>query len=118
EFYQLYAFFNNMNEKAMDGNALLPPPMMKLPTPEQEKKFAELNAAIAPIEQRIRDEVAKISYQEPKTKPAAKERSDYVWVDDDFPAGAKVERSGAELRWVENEKAFSGRRAIARTDEG
>src|SRR6266850_5228833 len=32
EFYQLYAFFNSVNEKAMDGNALLPPPILKVPT--------------------------------------------------------------------------------------
>lgn len=32
EFYQLYAYFYNLTEKAMDGNALLPPPSIKAPT--------------------------------------------------------------------------------------
>ena len=32
EFYQLYAYFNNLTEKAMDGNAKLPPPSVKAPT--------------------------------------------------------------------------------------
>ena len=39
EFYQVFSIFNNIAEKAMDGNALLPPPMLKLPTPEQEKQL-------------------------------------------------------------------------------
>jgi hypothetical protein len=120
EFYQMYAFFNNMNEKAMDGNALLPPPTMRLPTTDQQKKIADLNESIAPVESQIREEVAKIKYKEPKREPVSTNRSEFVWVDDDFPAGAKltVNDGNAPLRWVEGDKAFSGRRAIARTDKG
>src|SRR5882762_5780962 len=54
EFYQLYAFFNSINEKAMDGNALLPPPVLKLPSVEQKEKLAELDDLLAPSQQRIR----------------------------------------------------------------
>ncbi|MSU59593.1 MAG: DUF1553 domain-containing protein [Pedosphaera sp.] len=118
EFYSLYAFFNNMNEKAMDGNALLPPPTMRLPTVEQQKKMAELNESIAPVEKLISDEAAKIDYKEPNATPAAKERGDFVWVEDDFPKGAKAEIAGAPLQWIEGEKVFSGKRALARTDTG
>ena len=118
EFYQVYAFFNNMNEKAMDGNALLPPPTMKLPSAEQQARFARLNESIAPVEERIRTEVAKIDYREPKAKPASKERADFVWVEDDFPSGAKVELAGAPLQWEEGSRVFSGKRALVRTDAG
>lgn len=118
EFYSLYAFFNNMNEKAMDGNALLPPPVMKLPTVEERKKLEELNAAIAPIELRMNEAAAKISYQEPKARPVAKEREDFVWVEDAFPAGAKADAAGAPVQWIEGERVFSGKRALARTDTG
>jgi len=118
EFYQLYAFFNNATEKAMDGNALLPPPTIKLPTPEQKAKLAQLNEAIAPVEKRIREAAAKIEYAEPPHKPAAKERSDFVWVEDEFPKDAKVEANGAALRWIEGEQVYSGKRALARTDTG
>ena len=38
EFYQLFAFFNAAADAAMDGNALAPPPIIKLPTAEQERK--------------------------------------------------------------------------------
>lgn len=118
EFYQMYAFFNNMNEKAMDGNALLPPPVMKLPTTAQQKKLQELNDAIAPVERQISVEAAKINYTEPKAKPASKERADFVWVDDDFPAGATVKSDGAALQLVEGGAALSGSRALTRTDAG
>lgn len=118
EFYQMYAFFNNLSDKAMDGNALLPPPTMRLPTPEQQKKHKALSEAIAPVETQIAAEVAKITYKEPKAPPAPKQREDFVWVDDEFPAGAKAEVAGAPLQWVEGDKAFSGKRALSRTDTG
>jgi len=33
EFYQVFSIFNNLAEQAMDGNALLPPPSLQLPSP-------------------------------------------------------------------------------------
>ncbi len=122
EFYQFYAFFNNFNEKAMDGNALLPAPTMKLPTPEQTAKLAELGDAIVAREKQIRDEATQIHYSEPAppTVIATNPPADFVWVEDDFPKGAKAEASGAAgaLKWVETEKVFSGKKAISRTDKG
>jgi hypothetical protein len=94
---------------------------MKLPTEEQQAKFAKLNETIAPVEERIRAEAAKIEYHEPKDakpKSAAKEHADFVWVEDDFPAGAKVEVAGAPRQWIEGKPALSGRRALARTADG
>src|SRR5438309_5275656 len=71
EFYQFYAFFNNVSEKAMDGNALLPPPVMKIPTADQKTRLAELNAKIGPTEQKIRELASKIKYKEPERKAVA-----------------------------------------------
>jgi hypothetical protein len=120
EFYQLYAFFNSNTEKAMDGNALLPPPVMKLPSAEQQAKLAELNKQLAPAEARIREEAAKIKYKEPPALKMATNASDFVWVDDDYPAGAKgtINDGTAERRWVEQTNVVSGKRALVRTDKG
>jgi len=154
EFYQLYAFFNNVSEKAMDGNALLPAPVMKIPTSEQAAKLAELNAKIGPTEQKIRELAATVKYKEPERKaiaetqpassgasttdgatadkpstnntatpavPTAKgaKPADFVWVEDDFPSGAKgqVNDGTPERRWVEM-NVFSGTRALTRNASG
>ncbi len=118
EFYQLFAFFNNMNEKAMDGNALLPPPIMKIPTPDQKAKLAQLNESIAPVEKHISEEAAKISYKEPKKIIATNPPADFVWVEDEFPKDAKVEATGEPLQWIEGTNVFSGKRAIMRKADG
>src|SRR5436190_15872875 len=83
EFYQMYAFFNNVNEKAMDGNALLPAPVIKLPTAQQKEKLAQLNERLAPTEQKIREEAATIKYKEPDRKMTGGTNTgpaDFVWV--------------------------------------
>ncbi len=49
EFYQLYAFFNSVDELGLDGvngNAV---PMLRLPEPVQEDRLSELDAAIRSI---------------------------------------------------------------------
>ena len=50
EFYQLFAFFNNVNEKGVytetRGNV---PPLVKVTTPEQEQRLAEFDAKIAEL---------------------------------------------------------------------
>ena len=53
EFYQLYAYFANQAEKAMDGNAQAPPPAMRAPTFLQQIKHARLVKAEAAAEQRL-----------------------------------------------------------------
>lgn len=120
EFYELYAFFNSFNEKAMDNNTLLPPPTLKLPTPEQADKLTKLNESVAGLEKRVRDEAARVEYTEPEgeIKPPLESPTDYVWADDDFPAGAEIKSDGDPLRVAEGEKAYSGARALVRTDKG
>lgn len=118
EFYSLYAFFNNLTEKAMDGNALLPPPSMKLPTPEQQKELDDLAAAVGPLERRLLEEAAQVDYQEPPPVTPGTNLVDFVWVDDDYPAGAKADQGGAPRQWTEGGQVLSGRRALTRTDAG
>ncbi|GIW82160.1 MAG: hypothetical protein KatS3mg105_3967 [Gemmatales bacterium] len=53
EFYQMFAFFNNLDGNAMDGNKKDPPPIIRVPTPEQEKQLAQLQASIARTQQQL-----------------------------------------------------------------
>jgi hypothetical protein len=57
EFYQLYAFFNRVPEKGLDGRAGNAEPILTLPTPEQEVYVKELEAAIKAREKALGDKV-------------------------------------------------------------
>lgn len=50
EFYQLYAFFNNVPERGLDGNKGNAVPLIKVPTAEQEKRLAQMRTEIAALE--------------------------------------------------------------------
>jgi hypothetical protein len=50
EFYQFYAFFNNIPERGLDGNKGNAVPMIKTPTPGQQRKLDELTAQMAEAE--------------------------------------------------------------------
>jgi len=47
EYYQLYAFFNSLDESVMDGNKPNPDPFIKLPSDEQSKRQEWLKKEIA-----------------------------------------------------------------------
>ncbi len=125
DYYQTFAFFNNLDGPAMDGNVPQHPPVIKVGTREQLAKLKELDDKIMPIRKRIGEELAKIMYddgldaKEPETLP----RADYVWIDDGLPAGAKAEvGGGVNLPWnfvaPPAHPVLSGGRSIKLTANG
>ena len=118
EFYSMYAFYNGVADQAMDGNALLPPPAIKLPTAEQTAKLAEFDKLLAETQQKIVGELAKIEYQDPVPAgdTTALDAKEFVWIDDDIPAGGKPQGS-TEWKWQPKSDGpvFSGERASTRT---
>ena len=60
EFYQIYAYFNNITEKAMDGNRKDSPPVVKLPTPEQEAELAAFDEQIAELDAQTKAPIPEI----------------------------------------------------------
>ena len=56
EFYQFFAFFNNVPERGLDGRTGNAVPFMLLPTPPQQVKLDELEAAIKVREAALEDE--------------------------------------------------------------
>ena len=123
EFYQLYAFFVSAADPPMDGNKLLTPPILQLTTPDQQKKIDEFKAKISTTQKQIDDALAKLEYSDPATiqpRPPIEE-VETVWVEDDFPAGAKPQSlpaGGATWVTAENGQVFSGMRALKRSFSG
>ncbi len=56
EFYQFFAFFNNVEEKGLDGRKGNADPLMRLDTPEQETKLADLDAAVKAFDKQLAPE--------------------------------------------------------------
>ena len=54
EFYQFYAFFNNIPEKGLDGRYGNADPVLQLPSDQQRRELAELTSAIAAHKKRCR----------------------------------------------------------------
>ncbi len=53
EFYQLFAFFNNVDETGLDGNQKDPAPVVKAPTPGQQARLGELAERVAALEKKV-----------------------------------------------------------------
>lgn len=121
EFYQLYAFFNNVADRAMDGNALSPPPIMKLTPAETQARIADLDQKIAAANAEIAAQLAKVSYTDPNpyVTPESQQPQEFVWIEDDTPAGAQ--RQGTTpWQFVKKEEGpvFSGERSTVRAGDG
>jgi len=55
EFYELAAFFNNTTQKGMDGNIKDTPPIITVPTDEDEPRWFELETIVPPARQAVED---------------------------------------------------------------
>ncbi len=84
DYYSLFAFFNNIDGPALDGNARDTPPSIRVASPEQEAQLARIKQKADAVRAKIAAEAAK----------AESARADYVWIDDAAPAG-KLEVGGA-----------------------
>jgi hypothetical protein len=98
DYYQLFAFFNSIDGKPLDGNAAQWPPVVKVPTAEQTAKFAGLQKRIDELRAKIAAESAKVKYDDTADAEQSEvvQRADHVWLDDTLPAGAKVQVDGAQ----------------------
>jgi mono/diheme cytochrome c family protein len=125
EFYQLFAFFNNLDGPALDGNKARPAPTVSIPTAEQAAELDRLQKEIAAIRKQIDTEVAKVKYDDSAdvNEPEQVARAEFVWIDDAIPAGAKPSSDGGhngQWNFVTRPKhpVFSGEKSSMRTASG
>lgn len=123
EFYQLFSYYYSLTEKAMDGNALLPPPSVKVPTTIQLGQQVQYRNELAAIEKQITTRLAEFDYSDSKaTEPLGKlSEEEFVWIDDAAPAGAKSEGDGADpWKFVEapGHPVYRGSKSHTRTGNG
>jgi hypothetical protein len=125
DYYQLFAIFNSLDEKAMDDNASLPPPIARIPNLKQKEALAKVDQKFAAIKQRIAAEVAQVKYDDAGNGKGAPqlERAEYVWVDDDIPAGAKSSSDGSPNgKWnfvsQPQHPVYSGNKSVMRSADG
>ena len=102
EFYQLFAYFNSFTENAMDGNALLPAPILQVPTDEQKAKKEALAKQSADLAAKVAEELAKIDYKEPAVEPGKdpSKPQEIVWIDDALPPGAQAQGDAPGWQFV------------------
>lgn len=123
QFYEMYSYFYSLSEKAMDGNALLPPPAVRVPTGIQKQQKTQYTGELAVLETSIATILADFKYTDPTPTETLGELSgtEYVWIDDETPPGAKQAGDGAEpWKFVEgpNHPVYLGQKSHTRTGNG
>ncbi len=121
EYYQLLAFFRGAADAPMDGNALTPAPLLKLPTPEQASAQNQLDEQIAAVQNNVTEELTKINYQEPDDSSTIVhlESQDYIWIDDALPSSAQPQPDIAAWQFAcSPEPIFSGNKSTKCSGSG
>lgn len=103
DYYQLFAFFNNINGGALDGNAAAPAPVVRVGPPDTVARLQAVQKKVMAVRAAIDAEVARRRNDKSidANDEASQERKDFVWIDDAVPAGARqVGAGGVNVDWT------------------
>jgi hypothetical protein len=123
DYYQLFAFFNNIDGPALDGNAAQWAPIIEVPTAEQRRALNTADKKIDTLRQTISTEAKKaVAAYDEKVDAGQSEivhRQDFVWIDDALPDGASP-RGDGPWRFVTrpDHPVQSGQSALQITAQG
>jgi mono/diheme cytochrome c family protein len=123
DYYQLFAFFNNIDGPALDGNAARWAPIVQVPTRGQAQALEKVDARIAELRNSLAAETAKaVATYDAKSDAVESEaptRSDFVWIDDTLPAGASPQGDGPwDFVSAPGHPVKSGKLAVRNTGQG
>ena len=120
EFYQLFSYFFSLTERAMDGNALLPPPTVKVPAAAQVAEKTRLTAEMGAANQTVTQILENAEYKDAfkGNEYPAFQKIDNVWFDDALPEGANRNNTAWEFVAAPDHPVFSGKNSTTRTGEG
>ncbi len=79
EFYRLFAFFNNVPERGLVYNFGNEEPFVKAPTPENERRLAELDKKVAEAEQRWASLQPKLGKAQANWEKKLRKSSSFTW---------------------------------------
>ncbi len=65
EFYRMFGYFGSLTERPMDGNALLPPPAVRVASVADAENLDRLKKGVSESESVIRAALKRFHYQEP-----------------------------------------------------
>jgi hypothetical protein len=123
DYYQLFAFFNNIDGPPMDGNGAKWAPIMPVATSHQaelvradQAQIAELRQAMSrTVSERIAADPAKDDNDEAK----ASGRAEFVWIDEALPQAATPQGDGAwDFVGKPDHPVYSGQVALRNTGQG
>ena len=137
EFYQLFAYFNNMTDPPLDKNIKDPQPVIRVMDAAQKEKDGQLNEAWEKAKGELEKAIKEFDYEEPvEPEPLESDapqeadssptgetendgaRKEFVWIDGkDYPAGAAP--SGAyQLISANKDPAKSDQHSRKQTGKG
>jgi Protein of unknown function (DUF1553)/Protein of unknown function (DUF1549)/Planctomycete cytochrome C len=102
DYYAMFAFFNNLDGSAMDGNTPQHPPVIRMTTREQSAKLQQIDKRMDAIKAEIKETALKVKYDTSRDEKLPEEpvKGDYVWIDDGPPAGAReLPPAGINVAW-------------------
>jgi hypothetical protein len=80
DYYRLFAFFYNVPENGLDGRAGNAAPLLKLPTPDQQRQLDQLSAAARDMEQRLAGPIAEVDAAQAEWERSLAGQSAVEWI--------------------------------------
>lgn len=106
EFYQLYAFFNNVPENGLDGRKGNAEPMVKAPSREERQELEQLSQAIADLDRELDAPIAALDDAQSAWENDALAKSKADWTVLDLAEFRSA--GGATLKKLDDKSILAG----------